>query len=102
MEVFSCIGRRMPAATAKSDMPAVANYDLLEKIAEVGMGTVYKGRHRPTGDMVAVKIVPPHLAANPVYLKRFEKEYAAARTLDHPNIVKALEFGHNGESPYLV
>jgi serine/threonine protein kinase len=92
----------MLAGAAKSDMPAVANYDLLERIAEGGMGTVYKGRHRPTGNMVAVKIVPPHLAANPAYLKRFEKEYAAARTLDHPNIVKALEFGHNGESPYLV
>ena len=86
----------------KRELQAVGNYDLVEKIAEGGMGTVYKGRNRLTGDVVAVKVVPPHIAANPVYLKRFEKEYNAAKALDHPNIVRALDFGWHGESPYLV
>jgi serine/threonine protein kinase len=51
---------------------------------------------------VALKLVPPHLAANPVLMKRFEQEYTVARHLDHPNIVKALDYGTTGTTPYLV
>ena len=78
----------MPVESCSQGLSSVAQYDLVEKIAEGGMGTVYKGRHRQTGEVVAIKVVPPHLASNPVFLKRFEKEYNAARALDHPNVVK--------------
>src|SRR5215469_4319828 len=84
--------------TAKS----VGNYDLLEKVAEGGMGAIYRARHRPNGQIVAVKIMPPHTAQNPILLKRFEQEFRAASRLDHPNIVSALDFGDSGSSPYLV
>src|SRR5687767_6472230 len=80
----------------------ISHYDLLEKIAEGGMGTVYKGRNQVDGDIVAIKVVPKHLLSNQVFLKRFEQEYNAARALDHPNIVKALDFGRDGETPFLV
>ncbi len=81
---------------------AVGNYDLVEKIAEGGMGMVFKGRHRESGQIVAVKILSPQMAGNEVLLKRFEKEYNTAQKLDHPNIVRALEFGKVNGSPYLV
>ena len=85
-----------------SSAQMVGNYDLLEKIAEGGMGTVYKARHQGTGHLAAIKIVPAHLTKNTVLLKRFEQEYIAAKTLDHANIVRALDFGQEGGSPYLV
>ena len=81
---------------------SVGNYDLVEKIAEGGMGVVYKGRHRESGQFVAVKILSPQMAKNQVLLKRFEKEYNTARQLDHPNIVRALDYGKVNGSPYLV
>src|SRR6267142_563802 len=81
---------------------AVGSYDLVEKIAEGGMGVVFKGRHRESGELVAVKILSPQMASNEVLLKRFEKEYNTARQLDHPNIVRALEYGNVNGSPYLV
>jgi hypothetical protein len=84
--------------TAKS----VGSYDLLEKIAEGGMGAIYRGRHRQSGQIVAIKIMPPHMAQNPVLLKRFEQEFRAASRLDHPNIVRALDYSDNGNMPYLV
>lgn len=87
---------------ANLDQERVGDYDLIEKIAEGGMGTVYKGRHHATGLLVAIKVVPPHLLAQPVYRKRFEKEYEAAHALDHPNIVRALDFGRDPNLPYLV
>lgn len=92
----------MPLDTSRGTPKFVGNYELLSKIADGGMGSVYKARHRDTGAVVAVKIVPPNLAKNPTLLKRFEKEWRAAHALDHPNIVRALEFGYEGSTPYLV
>ena len=80
----------------------VGNYDLLAKIAEGGMGAVYKARSVITGDIVAIKIVPSETAKNPILLKRFEQEFRAASLLDHPNIVKAIEYCGTGPSPFLV
>jgi eukaryotic-like serine/threonine-protein kinase len=80
----------------------VGNYDLLEKIAEGGMGTVYKARDRATGQTVAIKVAPAHVAKSPVLRKRFELEYSVARSLEHPNLVRALSYGFEGPCPYLV
>src|SRR5262249_29008010 len=77
----------MPSNNSMTVLQTIGNYDLVEKIAEGGMGAIYKGRHRLTGQTVAVKIMPPHMANNPVLLKRFEQEFRAASRLDHPNIV---------------
>jgi serine/threonine protein kinase len=92
----------MPVETTKRDLQQIGNYDLVQKIAEGGMGTVYKGRHRLTGQIVAVKLVPVHMTTNTVFMKRFEQEYNAAKALDHPNVVKAIEFGKDCGTPFLV
>ena len=92
----------MPLEKTMSELQQVGNYDLVEKIAEGGMGTVYKGRHRQTGQIVAIKIVPSHMKTNAIFIKRFEQEYNAAKALDHPNIVRAIEFGRSDGTPYLV
>ncbi len=92
----------MALDTSKSNLQTVGNYDLIEKVAEGGMGSIYKARHRQSGQVVAVKIMPAHMANNPVLLKRFEQEFRAASMLDHPNIVRALDYGDSGATPYLV
>src|SRR5262249_12912837 len=96
--------KRCPMALEASEttLQSVGNYDVVEKIAKGGMGAVYKGRHRYSGQIVAIKVVEPHMAGNQVLLKRFEQEYQAARQLKHPNIVKAIEFGDTGSTPFLV
>jgi serine/threonine protein kinase len=86
----------------KQVLQSIGNYDLLEKIADGGMGTVYRGRQRDTGEIVAVKIVAPHLLGNEVLLKRFEQEYNAARQLNHRHIVRALEYNGTASTPFLV
>jgi serine/threonine protein kinase len=92
----------MPLDTTKSVMQTVGNYDLVEKVAEGGMGTVYRARRRSDGEIVAIKIMPSHMAGNSVLVKRFEQEFNAASRLDHPNIVRALDFGESAGVPYLV
>src|SRR5437868_4730495 len=92
----------MASDAPKPALQTIGSYDILAKIAEGGMGTVYKGRHRDSGEVVAIKIVPPHAARNPTLLKRFEREFSSARALNHPNIVKAVEFDGVSPTPFLV
>ncbi|MFO0880321.1 MAG: protein kinase [Gemmataceae bacterium] len=92
----------MGLETAKGAMQGVGAYDLLEKIAEGGMGAIYRGRHRESGEIVAVKVLPAHMAANETLRKRFEQEFKAASAIDHPNIVRAMDFGESGSTYYLV
>ncbi|MBY0458937.1 MAG: serine/threonine protein kinase, partial [Gemmataceae bacterium] len=80
----------------------LGNYDILSEIAKGGMGTVYKARNRSTGEVVAVKVIAPATAKNPVLLQRFEREFMAARVLDHPNVVKALDYSGTLPHPFLV
>jgi serine/threonine protein kinase len=82
--------------------PRVGNFDLLAKIADGGMGSVYKARERNTGETVAVKVLSPDLATNAVIVKRFEREFRAASTLRHPNVVRGIDFGYEGDTPYLA
>src|SRR5882724_8422168 len=82
-------------------LQSIGSYDILAEIAEGGMGTVYKGRHRDTGEVVAIKIVPPTAARNPTLLKRFERGFTTARAIDHPNVVKALEVNVTCATPFL-
>jgi serine/threonine protein kinase len=86
----------------RSALTQIGNYDILAKIAEGGMGTVYKARRRADGLVVAIKIVPPETAKHPILLERFRREFQAAHELDHPNLVKAIEFNAAGPSPFLV
>src|SRR5207248_1142086 len=77
----------MTPETSNLPLTVVGSYDLVEKIAEGGMGAIYKGRHRETGQIVAIKVMPRHLANNSVLLRRFEQEFRAATQLDHPILV---------------
>src|SRR4051812_17568255 len=93
----------MPLDTRPSTTPPdIGEYDVLEKIAEGGMGAVFKARSRATGDLVAIKVLPPTTSRNPILMKRFEQEYRAAAALDHPHIVRALDFCGTGPTPFLV
>src|SRR5262249_44070719 len=48
------------------------------------------------------KVISPGPARNPIVLQRFEREFAAAKLLDHPNVVRALEYCGGGPHPFLV
>jgi serine/threonine protein kinase len=85
-----------------SPLDTIGQYDLLEKIGEGGTGIVYRGRHWETKELVAVKVMHLEVAKNPVLLKRFEQEFRIAHRLDHPNIVRALQFSGSADRPFMV
>lgn len=93
----------MPTDTSKpGSLGSIGNYQLIAKIAEGGMGWVYRAQHKETGQIVAIKIVPSTMTKNEVLLKRFEQEWKAASSIDHPNIVRALEYCGTGGTPFLA
>lgn len=92
----------MQADTSKGSLGSIGNYTLLAKIAEGGMGWVYKGQNKENSQIVAIKIVPNPMLKNEVLLQRFENEWRAASSIDHPNIVRALDYCGTGSTPFLV
>jgi serine/threonine protein kinase len=72
----------------------IPNYEVLEPIGEGGYAIVYKARRKKDSSLVAIK-VPKALDKN------FVKELAVWLHLNHPNIVKLLDFDINPR-PYMV
>jgi serine/threonine-protein kinase len=62
-------------------------------IGEGGMATVYRARHKLVDRLVAVKIMNPMLASDPVVRERFRREARSAQKLAHPNIIEIHDQG---------
>ncbi|MGA2496165.1 MAG: protein kinase [Tepidisphaeraceae bacterium] len=67
--------------------------EILEPLGHGGMGAVYKARQKQLDRLVAVKILPPHISADPSFAERFAREAKALAKLNHPNVVTLYEFG---------
>jgi serine/threonine protein kinase len=76
-------------------------YKILDRLGKGRMAGVYKAQH-PTGQIVAIKVLPPSKAREPSYLRRFHREVRLALKLKHPNIVRSFQTGKAEELHYLV
>src|SRR3954467_5336780 len=78
-------------------------YEILEPLAEGGMGAVFRARRRLLGDEVALKIVRAESAGDQGARERFLRESRACAQLRHPNIVSILDYNVDAEGrPFLV
>jgi tRNA A-37 threonylcarbamoyl transferase component Bud32/tetratricopeptide (TPR) repeat protein len=64
----------------------VAQYEIVEKLGQGGMGVVYRARDTKLDRTVALKFLPPHLSLDEDAKLRFVQEAKAASALDHTNI----------------
>ncbi|WP_112229211.1 Stk1 family PASTA domain-containing Ser/Thr kinase [Lentzea atacamensis] len=71
-------------------------------LARGGMSTVYRGRDTRLDRDVAIKVMDPHLTADPAFVARFEREARAAAQLHHPAVVSVHDQGVDGDQVYLV
>lgn len=68
-------------------------YEILSPVGRGGMGHVYEGRLRATGERVAIKVMNAERGGDSTTAKRFAREAKMLGTLRHPNIVRCLEHG---------
>jgi predicted Ser/Thr protein kinase len=76
--------------------------EIIAFIGKGGMGAVYQARQPGLDRMVALKILPPQVAAGPGFVERFNREARALARLSHPNIVAVHEFGQVNGLPYFI
>jgi serine/threonine protein kinase/beta-lactam-binding protein with PASTA domain len=77
-------------------------YRVIRTLGQGGMATVYLADDRNTGQQVAVKVMHDELANDPEFVRRLATEARAAASLDHPNIVRVLDYGSYDGVRYIV
>lgn len=80
----------------------IPQLQILHAIGRGGMGAVYKALQRDLDRFVAVKVLRPDLAGEPVLADRFVREARNLAKLDHPHIVKIHDFGRSDDLVWLV
>jgi serine/threonine protein kinase len=73
----------------------LGHFELIEAVGAGGMAAVLKARDMDLGRIVALKILPPDMAADPENIVRFKQEARAAAKLDHENIARVYYFGED-------
>ncbi|MBI4860732.1 MAG: protein kinase [Candidatus Riflebacteria bacterium] len=78
-----------------------ARFEAIKVVAQGGMGTVYQAVQKSLARPVAIKVLHDHLVSDPQVVARFRREALALARLDHPNIVKVLDY-HEGAASYCL
>lgn len=76
--------------------------EILELLGKGGMGAVYKARQPGLDRLVALKILPPDVGADPAFAERFTREARALAKLSHPHIVAVFDFGQSNGLYYFL
>ena len=92
------MGPRMPLASGARMGP----FEIVAPLGAGGMGEVYRARDTRLERDVAIKVLPPDVANDPVRLDRFAREARAAAALNHPNILAVHDVSSAGDVHYLV
>jgi eukaryotic-like serine/threonine-protein kinase len=77
-------------------------YEILSAVGAGGMGEVYRARDTRLDRIVAIKILPSHLADKPELRERFEREARTIASLNHPHICTLHDVGHQDGTDFLV
>jgi hypothetical protein len=81
---------------------SVGRYDILEKLGQGGMGTVYKAFDPLLTRVVAIKVISGQLDSQPEHRERFFREARAAAQLSHRNIITIHDLGEHEGVPFLA
>lgn len=89
--------------SARPDGTRIGSYLLERVIGEGGGGVVFAGKHRRTGERVAIKVLRPEMVPLSHLVTRFNREVEAINRIRHPNIVRVIECGETSrQQPYYV
>lgn len=77
-------------------------YQVLSLVAHGGMSTVYLAKDLRLERQIALKLLPPNLAADRAFIVRLQREAQSAASLSHPHVVQIHDHGVSPQHAYLV
>ncbi len=77
-------------------------YEILEKIAEGGMGQVYKARHLHLDEIRIIKVTKPDALGEGPHPRRFQEEARMATLVRHPNVAALYDFSRLPDGSYYM
>lgn len=80
----------------------IPGYTLVRELGKGGMATVYLAIQESFGREVALKVMAPHLAAEPGFAARFNSEAKMVAALSHPHIVTVYDVGSHNNYHYMA
>ncbi|MEE9293764.1 MAG: serine/threonine-protein kinase [Phycisphaerae bacterium] len=80
----------------------IPGFQIMSKLGQGAMATVYKARQLSLDRIVAIKVLPKRLSENQEFVDRFYREGRAAARLNHPHIVQAFDVGESSGYHYFV
>jgi len=80
----------------------IAHYRIVSRLGQGGMGVVYLAEDTLLDRRVALKVLPPDLAADPERMHRFVQEAKLASALNHPNVAYIHGIGQDGDLRFLA
>ena len=81
--------------------PLAARYQVMGEVSRGGMGIVYKARDRETGELLALKVLKPEIAADQAVMERFINELRLARKITHKNVCRIYDFHRTDGTAYI-
>ncbi|MGH7283854.1 MAG: serine/threonine-protein kinase [Polyangiaceae bacterium] len=100
--------------TGEPESPAAVSADPLEGriiggkfevemlLGSGAMGSVYRARQIALDRHVAIKVMHRQLEQDAAYAARFDREAKAASRLDHPNLIRVLDFGREPDGLFYI
>ena len=79
-----------------------ARYLIQDVVARGGMSTVYLAKDLRLDRVVAIKVIHPHLAADPVFRDKFFREARMLAKVNHANLVNIYDQGDDSGNAYIV
>ncbi|MBI2192406.1 MAG: protein kinase [Planctomycetes bacterium] len=80
----------------------IPGYEILARLGQGTLGTVYKARQISMDRVVAIKVLAQHYSRNEEFVQQFIQQARAAAQFSHPNIVRAIDVGNIRNLYYFV
>jgi serine/threonine protein kinase len=80
----------------------IPGYQVIKKVGEGGMSSVYLAIQLSVGREVALKVLSPELRTDPTFAERFYREANIVGAMSHPNIISIYDVGQHGKHYYMA
>jgi eukaryotic-like serine/threonine-protein kinase len=82
--------------------PNIGKFQVLSELGRGGMGIVYKVKDAKSGQLAALKMIPPEALVRPDSALRFKREFRAMQRVEHPNVIRVFEAGTHESCPFFT